>query len=117
VDDTVTDTRFDPAVETALYFCCMEFLRELDPPDEVAVSAPEGVLILEASGRPATGLAARTGHLADRVAPFGGAAAIDVVDGRAALRVEVPLDSALHRKGALASASEADVMTGGGPAR
>jgi hypothetical protein len=96
VDDTVADTRFDPAVETALYFSCTEFLRELDPPEEVTLTAPEGVLVLQASGRPSPErLEARTEHLADRVAPFRGVAVIDVAHDRAALRIEVPLESAL----------------------
>jgi hypothetical protein len=98
VDDPVADTRFDPAVETALYFSCVEFLRELDPPDRVTLTSREGALVLEASGRPSRDrLEARTSHLGDRVAPFGGVAAVDVVDDRASLRVEVPLDSTLPR--------------------
>jgi signal transduction histidine kinase len=97
VDGTVADSRFDPAVETALYFSCTEFLRELDPPDEVTLTASKGVLVLEASGRPSPDRhEERMEHLADRVAPFGGVAAIDIVDGRAALRIAVPLDSAHH---------------------
>jgi hypothetical protein len=95
VDDTVAAMRFDPAVETALYFSAVEFLRELDPPDQVTLADRDGSLLLEASGRPSPDLGAGTRHLADRVAPFDGSVSIDLVDERAVLRVEVPLDSAV----------------------
>lgn len=96
VDDAVATARFDPAVETALYFSAVEFLRELHPPEEVTLADRDGSLLLEASGRPSPDLRAGTRHLADRVAPFDGSVSIDVADERAVLRVVVPLDSAVN---------------------
>jgi GAF domain-containing protein len=94
VDDTVATARFDTGVETALYFCAVEFLRELDPPELVQLAARDGTLVLEASGRGTPGLGARTGHLADRVAPLGGTVLITGAE-HATLRVEVPFGSDL----------------------
>jgi hypothetical protein len=91
IEDDEAAQRFVPRFETALYFCGIEFLRELRPPEEVTLSGRHGWLTLRISGRGANGIAARTRHRADRVAALGGDAEITIRDRTATLSVRVPV--------------------------
>jgi hypothetical protein len=93
VDEAAVSLRFDAQVESAAYFCAVEFVRELDPPDAVSLRAPGGVLELVVSGRAGDTVETRTRHLADRVAPLGGTVRISVENSRATLQVRIPLGS------------------------
>jgi GAF domain-containing protein len=85
------DTRgFGARTEGAAYFCAMEFLRELDPPEEVTVSVADDRLALTVSGRASGPVQASTRHLADRVAALDGSLTVTVSAGRASLRVLLP---------------------------
>jgi GAF domain-containing protein len=90
-DDDVAAMRFDARVESAAYFCAVEFLRELDSPDQVTLSAPDGILELMVSGQLTETLETRTKHLADRVAPLGGTLDVSLDGLRATMRVRIPV--------------------------
>jgi hypothetical protein len=88
--DRSAERRFDPRVESAAYFCAVEFTRELEPPVHVALSADHGWLDLDVSGVAKPSTLARTRHLHDRAAALG--ASLDrTVDGeQASLRLRIP---------------------------
>jgi len=71
----------------------MEFLRELDPPEDVSVSVAGHLLSVTVAGRARTTVRTSTGHLADRVAALGGSLRITVASGRATMRLLLPAPS------------------------
>ena len=85
--------RFDARTENAAYFCTVEFLRELDPPEAVEVSVAGDLLTLAVAGRATPTLQTATFHLADRIAALNGSLSITVTAGRATMRVRLPVDS------------------------
>jgi signal transduction histidine kinase len=62
--------RFDPGVEAAVYFCCIEALRTVGGPAAVHLSASDGVLSFAIEG--AAALDGRLEGLRDRVEALGG---------------------------------------------
>jgi signal transduction histidine kinase len=89
-DEQVTAHRFDPRVESAAYFCAVEFLRELDAPERVTLAREGDHLALSVSGRASGDVGASTRHLVDRVAALGGRASINAAAAVAVLRVRLP---------------------------
>jgi signal transduction histidine kinase len=63
-------TRFDPGVEAAVYFCCVEALRGVNGSAAVHLAASDGALNFEIEG--AAALDARLEGLRDRVEALGG---------------------------------------------
>jgi hypothetical protein len=90
-DGAVETARFGLTTESAAYFCAVELLRELDPPEEVSVFLQDGGLMLVVAGRPAPGVQASTGHVPDRVAALDGTLSASVIGDRALMRVWLPL--------------------------
>jgi signal transduction histidine kinase len=70
VDPSVAGVRFDPGVEAAVYFCCVEALRGAATPATVHLSAQDGALTFAVDG--ATALDGRLQGLRDRVEALGG---------------------------------------------
>lgn len=85
--------RFGARTESAAYFCTMEFLRELDPPEEVSVAVVGHLLSVTVVGRAKATVRTSTGHLADRVAALGGSLRITVASGRGTMRLLLPAHS------------------------
>lgn len=90
---SVNSRRFGARTESAAYFCTMEFLRELDPPEDVSVSVAGDLLSVTVAGRAGTTVRTSTAHLADRVAALGGSLRITVASGRATMRLLLPAPS------------------------
>jgi signal transduction histidine kinase len=63
-------SRFDPAVEAAVYFCCIEALRTVDGPVVVHLAERDGMLTFAIDG--AAALNGRLEALRDRVEALGG---------------------------------------------
>jgi signal transduction histidine kinase len=93
VDAAVARARFDPPVEAAIYFCCLEALQNAakhapHAPVSVRISADDAWLMFEvvdrgpgfdiSVGRPGTGLEG----MADRLAAIGGALTVESSVGR-----------------------------------
>ena len=70
VDSSVAGARFDPGVEAAVYFCCVEALRGAAAPATVHLSAQDGALTFAVDG--AAALGGRLQGLRDRVEALGG---------------------------------------------
>ena len=70
VDSSVAGVRFDPGVEAAVYFCCVEALRGAATPATVHLSAQDGALTFAVDG--AATLDGRLQGLRDRVEALGG---------------------------------------------
>src|SRR5256885_6967277 len=68
--DDLTTTRFDPGVEAAIYFCCIEALRAVDGPASVRLSSSDGALTFTIDG--VALLDGRLDGLRDRVEALGG---------------------------------------------
>src|SRR5256885_14134920 len=68
--DDLATTRFDPGVEAAVYFCCIEALRAVDGPASVRLSSSDGALTFAIDGVAA--LDGRLDGLRDRVEALGG---------------------------------------------
>lgn len=92
-DESVVARRFDPRVESAAYFCGVEFLRELDPAEELTLTLCNGTLQLTVTGHGTATVTTGTRHLADRVAALGGTVRIEVIAALATLCVDIPLPS------------------------
>src|SRR5439155_1492166 len=50
IPDDLTTTRFDPGIEAAVYFCCIEALRAVDGPASVRLSSSDGALTFTIDG-------------------------------------------------------------------
>jgi hypothetical protein len=94
-DGAVETARFGLQPESTAYFCAVEVLRELDPPEQVTVSLDGGGVALAISGRPGPGVLAGTLHLPDRVAAMDGRLSIAVDGDHASMRVWLPTRSAM----------------------
>jgi signal transduction histidine kinase len=70
VDSSVAGVRFDPGVEAAVYFCCVEALRGAATPATVHLFAQDGALTFTVVG--AAALDGRLQGLRDRVEALGG---------------------------------------------
>jgi signal transduction histidine kinase len=70
IPDDLTTTRFDPGVEAAVYFCCVEALRAVDGPASVRLSSSDGALTFTIDG--VAPLNGRLDGLRDRVEALGG---------------------------------------------
>jgi signal transduction histidine kinase len=70
VDSSMAGARFDPGVEAAVYFCCVEALRGVTAPATVHLSAQDGALTFAVEG--AAALDGRLQGLRDRVEALGG---------------------------------------------
>jgi hypothetical protein len=91
--DPSTDRRFEPRVESTAYFCAVAFLRQVEGPMKVSLTAPGETLRLELSGRSPVPAPQETEHLRDRAAALGGTATISAEAGRVLLLLELPLAS------------------------
>jgi signal transduction histidine kinase len=89
-DEQVRARRFDPRVESAAYFCAVEFLRELECPERVILACDGDDLALSVTGRASGDVVTSTRHLVDRVAALGGRASISGAAAVAVLRVRLP---------------------------
>jgi signal transduction histidine kinase len=69
-------TRFDAAVEAAVYFCCTEALRTVDGPAAVRLAASDGVLTFTIEG--VVALNGRLHGLRDRVEALGGSLTAEI---------------------------------------
>jgi signal transduction histidine kinase len=78
VDSSVAGARFDPGVEAAVYFCCVEALRGAAAPATVHLSAQDGALTFAVDG--AAALDGRLQGLRDRVEALGGGLATNGSD-------------------------------------
>jgi GAF domain-containing protein len=92
-DDHVTARRFDPRVESATYFCAVEFLREVDHAERITLRLDGDDLVLSVTGQACEDVVASTPHLVDRVAALGGRATISAAAGEAVLSIRVPSGS------------------------
>jgi hypothetical protein len=90
-DTSVVTRRFDPRVESATYFCAVEFLRELDQPQRLALTADEQHLTALVAGRVSGDVSESTRHLLDRAAALGGKARIHAAGGVASFGIDIPL--------------------------
>jgi signal transduction histidine kinase len=70
IPDDLATTRFDPGVETAVYFCCTEALRAADGPASIRLSSSDGALTFTIDGVAAFN--GRLDGLRDRVEALGG---------------------------------------------
>lgn len=93
VDQQVEGVRFDPAVEVAAYFCCLEALQNVakhaaGAPAVVTISAQDDRLIFNVAdqgpGFDPDGVSAGVGlaSMEDRVAAVGGALSVSASEGR-----------------------------------
>ena len=70
IPDDLATTRFDPGVEAAVYFCCVEALRAVDGPASVGLSSSDGALTFTIDG--VAPLDGRLDGLRDRLEALGG---------------------------------------------
>jgi uncharacterized membrane protein YhaH (DUF805 family) len=90
-DASVVARRFDPRVESATYFCAVEFLRELEEPQRLALKADEEHLTAFLAGRTSTDVSESTRHLLDRAAALGGQAEVRAAGGVVSFGIDIPL--------------------------
>src|SRR2546428_4560942 len=79
IPDDLTTTRFDPGVEAAVYFCCVEALRAVDGPASVRLSSIDGALTFTIDG--VAPLNGRLDGLRDRAEALGGGLEAQRSDG------------------------------------
>jgi hypothetical protein len=90
--DPSTHGRFDPRIESAAYFCAVEFLGSLGGRAQVRMRARDDALEIEVEGTAARQSEA-TDHLHDRAAALAGTLELSERDGRARMLLRLPLVS------------------------
>jgi signal transduction histidine kinase len=90
--DPSTHGRFDPRIESAAYFCAVEFLSSLDGRAQVRMDARDDALEIEVEGTAARQSGA-TDHLHDRAAALAGTLELTERNGRARMLLRLPLVS------------------------
>jgi hypothetical protein len=92
VDDSIAERRFDRPVEATAYLCLVDALRQLGPPVEVELGAPDGRLTVVIAGAPTdVGMSTAWG---DRLESLGGSASWTRENGRAVVAISIPTEPA-----------------------